>query len=536
MPRLNHKAKEKITKDFLKSQIQKRKDSGSSFFTSGGSGTRVYKGARTTKHNENWKVYKDTADYELSGQELPVLRSRCRQMDKDNPIAEGTVIAFQEMVVGSGPFVHSKLSDSPDAEKQVQDVLDDWILNVDNTGELTLNDFCRNLVSNVCDNGDALITLSLSNSDRRKIQTCIQLIEADRIMTPSGMTNEPVRHGVQYNRQTGEIDGYWVRKLGITENEHRYGFITGGSRIDFEFFPRYKNGRLSAWLFKRPSAIMRPGQSRQTPLFSSCIHTLKQMEDLVDATVVGQRVAACIMGSIKSNDIEGLVDSLTRDPLSYDRNSDSSGNKYSKMQPGMMIPLKAGESLELFNPQRNGVEVVETMKALARDVAMKTRIPYGILFLDLSATNFSSARTGILEARRMLAGWRMAIQYKVLKPILETVLLEASLRGLIPALDVNKPLVGWPAWGFIDPAQEITATVNAINNKLTSPQRAISEQGADWREVYEEIALAKVYANQLAEKYGVNMENISLSGNGQTLNNQESQKLNGDNNGSSKSI
>lgn len=506
--KLSDKVKRKITREYLKSNLSKKTQS-SSFWSSAGSGQRVYKGARTTKHNESWKVYRDTADAEMGNDELHILRARCRQADKDNPIAEGTVIAFQEMVVGSGPFIHSKTSaGDTDGQKQVQDFLDEWSLQIDAAGEDTLNDTCRNIVSGICDNGDVLVTLPMVN--KPGVQTVVELIEADRLSTPFGMENQPIRLGVQYNT-FGQIEGYWVTKIGITEATNKYGYMPRLSKDNYTFYPRYKNGRLSAWLFRRPSAIKRPQQSRQTPLFGSSLTQLKQAEDLIDATVVGQRVAACIMGAIESNDVEGLVDAITRDPSTADVNQDSTGSKYTKLQPGQILPLKAGEKFTLFNPTRNGIEVIGTLKMLFQQIAMKTRIPYGILFLDLADINFSSARTGILEARRMLQGWRFALATKVVRPILSTVITEAFLRGQLPYVkDLNqivlKPNIGWPAWGFIDPTKEVESTTLAIDNLLTSPQRALAELGnPDWKDIYTECAEAAEFKQFLEKKHGVKL-------------------------------
>lgn len=509
--------KKAIAKEYIAGIIHDKKemrDFSSSLFGSTGSG-RAYKGTRNGKHFERWEIFSGTADQDLQCGELQELRVRCRQMDKDNPIAEGTIITFQEMAVGHGPFIHARYPGNTEIQDNIQKVLDKWVLKCDSTQEKTLNQICRNIVSGACDNGDVLITLPM-NKDLSGIQTVIKLIEADRITTPSDKLNSPVRHGVQYNPVSEAIEGYYVKNIGETESTHSYNSWANPTSDKYKFLSKMKNGRLSAWLFKRPSSIERPSQTRQVPLMSSAIHDLQQMEQLIDANVIGERVAACIMGAITSNDISGLVDSYTRDE-SQGKLEDRFGAAYSRLQPGTIIPLKAGEELKLINPQRSGNEVVDIVRNLCLNLSMKVRIPYPVLFLDLKGTSFSSYRGGILEARRMLNGWRTNLSDIVVSPIIETVLIESILRGMIPGLENENPYeivsslfkIAWPAWGYVDPTKEVSADVEAINNKLTSRQRVIREHGADAFEVLEEQFIYRQKEIELEKKYGFKLTSLT---------------------------
>ena len=499
--------KKAIVKDVIK-ELKSGKDVSAIFSNNSFNGT--YKGARKTKHNENWDIFEETADYELLHGDLQALRYRSRQLVKDNCIAEGTVIALQEMVVGDGPFFTAKRV-GEDADKEIiQDIVEDWISGCDTSGERTINDICKDIISNCAENGDVLISLPIIET-RRGIKTVVQLVEADRIITPSDMpADAPVRHGVQYNKKTGEVEGYWVRKIGISEDKYIYGGTHTASKKECMFMPKYKNGRMVTWLFKRPVATMRPDQSRSIPLFSTAIHILKQMEDLVDATVIGQRVAACIMGIIESNDMEGIVDSWTRDGETGDTLEDKHGKKYSKMQPGTFLPLRAGEKFHLADPARAGDETISMVQKLSRDLSMKIRIPYSILFLDLEKINFSSYRGGLLEARRMLKSWRRRLVLNFLIPVMRSVLMEASVRGLTEiSVETGKDerllRLGWPAWGYVDPIKEVKAEADAIKAGLTSHQRVCDEHGLDCFEVLDDLAEYELRKKELEEKHGIKL-------------------------------
>lgn len=492
-----------------KNEDRKEYSSANSGFTSTNfiSGRGAYRGARTGKYNENWIVSTETADQEMMCGDLIALRQRSRQQCKDNPIAEGTVIAFQQMVVGDGPIIRSRVQDA-EARAQIQAVIDSSIDNCDTSGEKDLVQVCKNAVTSMCEDGDVMVILPIDYTrDPSDVQTTIDLIEADRIMTPMGLGYTPVRHGVVYS-SAGKIQGYWVRKIGLSEQEHKYGFTANLAPENFIYFPRYKAGRLSSWLLKRPEGIERPGQSRQVPLFTSCLDTLKDMEDLMDVTVVGMRAAACIMGVIESNNPEELYDALNYDESAEKSLTDKYGYGYSKMQPGTMLPLRPGEKVSLLDPKRNGAEVEPLLLRLAQFVSMKVRIPYPVLFLDLSAVNYSSYRGGVIEARKMLKGYRKSLSSNLVLPYISARIQEAWLKGKLPAVkeltaDVLKPRVDWPSWGMIDPVKETNAAIKGIAAGLTSPQRDAAERGEDAVEILRENAEYYALKKQIYQEHGV---------------------------------
>jgi len=468
----------------------------------------AYRGARSDKYNSDWLVSSETADQELLWNNLPTLRYRSRQLSKDNPIAEGTIIALQQMIVGEGPVCRCSITDNDVLRDQVQAIIDESINGCDVTGEKSITQICNNIVGAECDDGDVLVTLPLDASRPVEgVQTVVDIIEADRILTPSGMKNDSVRHGVQYSL-SGKISGYWVRKLGLSEQEHKYGYSVNIAQDNFKFFEREKAGRISSWLMKRPVGIERPGQSRQVPIFSSCIGLLKDMEDLLDVTIVGMRAAACIMGVIKSDNPEEIYEGLSTDASDSKELTDKYGYRYSKMQPGTMLPLRTGESIDLLDPKRNGAEVEPILLRLCKFLAMKVRIPYPVLFLDLSEINYSSYRGGILEARKMLKGWRSHLENDFVMRYLATRIKEAWLKGLIPAAKELTPQilnvrVDWPAWGYIDAVKETNAALKGIAGDLSSPQREAAERNEDAFQIIEEKAKFYAEKKKIYSKHGV---------------------------------
>lgn len=520
----------KFVREAIRSIVLNRKKEKASFFNfNDGTSTASWRGARKGKHNEDWQISEETADYELMDS-LAALRFRCRQLTKDNGLAEGTIIAYVGMSVGEGPKITSRAK-KVRAAQQIQTVLDEWRKNCDITGEKSLTEVLENIVTGSCTDGDLLINLPIDKTiPSDKIQTRIQLVEADRISTPTDKSlrkSEKIRHGIEYDAQ-GKVIGYWVRDLGVSEIEHTYNYKLQTSSEGYTFMPKFaKDGRQITWLFKRPGGVLRPGQSRQVPLFASCLDILKDMEDIMDAHIIGSRAAACIMAFIKSDSSEEIVDALLEDAATGNQLEDKFGRKYSKLQPASIIPLKTGEELQGFDPKRSSGDVEPLILRLAKFLSMKVRIPYPVLFLDLSEINYSSYRGGILEARRVFSRWRRSLQEDVISPILESIVTEAFLKGMIPGAidltpDVLFPRVDFPAWGYIDQEKEAKAESLMIEKGLSSHPRIAAEHGENWEEILQEEIDYKLKKKEKMKEAGLKEEKPPANNTPTNTNNNDS--------------
>ena len=142
---------------------------------------------------------------------------------------------------------------------------------------------------------------------------------------------------------------------------------------------------------------------------------------------------------------------------------------------------------------------------------MKVRIPYPILFLDLSEINYSSYRGGILEARRVFKRWRRSLYEDVLCPILKSIMTEAFVKGLIPAVqdltpELLKPRIDFPAWGYIDQEKEAKAESLMVEKGLSSHPRIAAEHGENWEEILEEEVIYKLKKQELMKANGLKEE------------------------------
>ena len=128
--------------------------------------------------------------------------------------------------------------------------------------------------------------------------------------------------------------------------------------------------------------------------------------------------------------------------------------------------------------------------------------------MDLSEINYSSYRGGILEARKMIKNWRSHLKNDLVLRYLSARILEAWLKGKIPAAKeltskILFPRVDWPAWGYIDAVKETNAALKGIAGDLSSPQREAAERNEDAFQILEEKAKFYAEKKRIYEKHGV---------------------------------
>ena len=449
----------------------------------------AYEAARDTAYNMGWQVSKELdPNTELSDSDtLSKLRLRSKQLIKDNPIVAGVQQAFINLITNTGPAVYSA-SNSRVQRDQINEMLDDTLPRCDITGTKSLNKILEELVAWSFADGDILINLPI-DKQRVGLKTVVELVEASRIKTPTGAGLENsaslIKNGVEYDME-GRIKGYWVKKASKMDSY--------SNAVDnYDFYPMYLESkglrRRVTWLFKAP-LNSRPNMSRQYPLVTPVIVWLKHLNDYLEATIVGARVAACFAAFIVSNNPAGTWKGFTTDTtdgsVRYDPQSGDS-RRVNKLQPGQTFYLKPNEDIKFSSPNKPGDNVDAFLLRLYKTIAMNFRIPYPILFLDLVDVNYSSWRGGALETKKMVGRWRRDLD-EVIDWITSTYTLEAMsvglVRGDIKKVDLRKR---WPSDGILDPEKEARANKAQLANKTKSRQMICDEQGIVYAEVVRDL-------------------------------------------------
>jgi len=417
-------------------------------------------------------------------QSLQQLRKTSSKLIKNNFIASSAQLAYINTLLGGTVDIDvSKTTES--FEKEVMRFFGETMQGMDINREYSLTQIAEQIITSAFTHGDILINLPLDKRSRRKVKTYVELIEASRIKTPPEMKeNNLIKEGVHYY-ESGRLKGYWVIKNKKYNSKINY---YSAKKEDFKFFPAYKtSGNLTrrvCWLFKAPLNL-RPGQSRGIPVLTGSMGLLRYTNQYLEAVLVGARVAACFAGFISTDNPAQARKDLTE--AGEDVNIKIKGQKKAKLQPGMLSYLRKGESITFASPNRPSDNFDNYVLRLAKFVAMTVRIPYQMLFLDMSEANYSNYRGGTLEVERNINRWRRDLS-NCLRWIIFTFLQEGLVRGALKGTLKGMILkITLPVYKTLDEEKSARARKVDLATNSTSQHRIQAGLGLSYEELLEEL-------------------------------------------------
>ncbi|MBO9674424.1 MAG: phage portal protein [Sphingobacteriaceae bacterium] len=395
--------------------------------------------------------------------DLPLLRERSREANRNNPYAKKATRSFANNVVGTGILANPVVED-PAVAKLIKKVWKEW-------ADSTLCDFdgLQNFygltalsVGTVAKSGECYARRIWSKrvKNSKVVPLEIQLLDPDFIdhqkNTVQPFDNgEYIVNGVQYNKK-GKRIAYWVF-----------------DRHPTEVFTESKPVPASEM---SPMFYMEdPGQVHGLPFNSSIILRMKDFDEYEDAQLMKQKIAACFAVFVQRSN--GDSSSI---------GAKSSDNSIERLAPGMINYGEDGETFTFSNPPQ-----VDGYRDFTRTSLQGQAAGFGLSYEtytgDLSGVNFSSGRMGWLEAQRFyeMLQWNMVIPM-FLNPIWQWFTQAAYIAGKIPSPDVA---VTWtpPRREMIDPLKEIQALLKQVRAGFISWQDAVRSLGYAPEEIVDQM-------------------------------------------------
>ncbi|WP_417607242.1 phage portal protein [Primorskyibacter flagellatus] len=227
-----------------------------------------------------------------------------------------------------------------------------------------------------------------------------------------------------------------------------------------------------------------PGQVRGLSWMAPVLLKLRDRDEASDALLMQLKTASLITGYVRDPDgtfagFEGQASSRALNVA---------------LEPGAMRILPPGADVTFSNPGQGLSQAVDFLRAQDREIAAGTGLTFEALTGDLTQTNYSSARVGLLEFRRraeMLQ--KTLIEGQLLRPLW---LRWITRRSLADEIDTGGDALSdflsvrfvAPGWQWVDPRNEVEADVAAIEAGLKSREEVVAGRGRDIDELNEEIA------------------------------------------------
>lgn len=409
--------------------------------------------------------------------ELKLLRARSRQAAANSPFAKRFINLVVDNVCGPIPFkIQAKIKkkngalDST-ANANVELAWNNWSRDCEISERFDWDMLQRLIVQILATDGEVLIK-KYKGPDYGKYGYRLQIIDVDRLceMRNESLPNGGAIHmGVEINA-VGKPVRYHILKR--KPSDWQRGYV----QRDYEIIPA-----------EDIIHIFRPDyaeQVRGVPWMYAAMLNLVNLGAFEESAIIAARVGASQMGIIESSDGGAS--------LNFGDGVDSQGNPEITAEPGTFPVLPPGYKMGAWNPKYPDAAMDPFIKACTRGISAGVNVAHHNLSNDMTEVNYSSARIAELSERE---NWKTIQNFvisqlhrKVYADWLPVQILMGNLP--IPFLAIEKyKEVRWQGrrWAWVDPQKEITAKIEAINNRLTSRTRVIAEQGDDIEEIFSEL-------------------------------------------------
>ena len=419
---------------------------------------RHFESASVGRRTAGWSRKMTDANSAASGVTLGYLRAQARDLVRNNPWAKRGLRRLVTNTVGWG-IVPAATGRGADA------VMARWkqwgeSTQCDAAGRLTFYGLQRLVFRTVVESGECLIRRRPRLlKDGLAVPMQIQVLEPDYIDTSKdgmmGSEGGPIVQGIEFNA-IGKRVAYWLF------DQHP------GSTNLVALNPVSR--RIPAFGILHVFDQERAGQVRGPSWLASVDVRLHDLDEFEDATLMKQKIAACMAAFVTDLDGAGAA-------LGEEGTDGASGQPTDTFEPGMILNLPQGKQVTVANPPV-ATDHASFLTTSLRGVAAGMGVTYEDLTGDYSQVNFSSARMSRLAHQSDVHDHRWNILIPQFCAPVWAWMLDSLL---IAGLDVDESPAQWtpPPAQMVDPEKEGLAYTRMIRSGLMTWSQVIRELGED---------------------------------------------------------
>jgi len=437
--------------------------------------------------NSNWRATNQSAEF-TDRYSRDNIRARARDLERNSDMMNSVIGAYKRNVVGGGYTLQVKTEDE-NLNNEIEKSWKRWCKkqNCDVTGTQSFNQMLRMAVERKKVDGGILF-LKRYTSDGIvpfKLQA-VEVDELDGTQSIPRIQGNKVVGGIEYNSYNKPV-GYWIKQYSLD-----------GYSIDV---PVYIEAKDVIFYFTKN----RPSQVREMSDMSPTITRIRDANEFMVAVSVKERIAACLSVFIKRQ--TPVPTGLGRNGTNVQTASrlDYEGKT---IAPGMIKELNAGDEIQVVNPTGQATDATSYIKLQQRLVGAGQGLSYEATSRDMSETNYSSARQGMIEDGLTYTE-EIELMTDILDEIYETFIISGYLCGLLSLPDFwnKKNKYFEHQWiqapkKWIDPLKEANATKVALQTGQKTYKQIAAENGRDWKDQINEINDVLEYAKSKGIEMG----------------------------------
>ncbi len=450
---------------------------------------RNYDAGSYDRLNAGWIAYNQSAE-QTDRYSRDTIRARARDLERNSDMANSIIGAYRRNVVGHGWTLRARTTDET-LNKQIQEAWKEWCKrkNCDITETQSFHQMLRMAERRKKVDGGILFKKCYTNGGLLPFK--LQALEVDELdmgrVAPYHAKCRVIG-GIELNTYNKPM-GYWIKQYNID----------GFGQTDSVYVP----AKDIIFYFTKE----RPSQVREMSDLAATITRIRDANEFMTAVSVKERIAACLAVFIKKvipttgGFARGVNGPKTSQPI-----RDYDGKRIS---PGMIKELNAGDEIQTVNPSGQATDATSYIKLQQRLIGAGQGLSYEATSRDMSQSNYSSARQGIIEDGQTYIEDIELLQEVILDEVYETFVISGVLAGLflIPGFWENKQQYLKHEWvaapkKWIDPIKEANATRIALQTGQKTYQQIAAENGKDWKEQIDETVAVLEYAREKGLEIG----------------------------------
>lgn len=452
---------------------------------------RNYDAAGHDRLNANWRVFNESGEM-TDRYSRDTVRARARDLERNSDIMNSVIGAYRRNVFGAGYRLRANSGDD-NLNHELERLWKIWCKkqNCDVTGTQSFNAMMRMAIRRKKIDG-GIILLKRYTSDGL-IPFKLQALEVDELDLSAMNTHKKenkVVGGIEYNPYNLPV-GYYIKQYsidGFTENS-----------------PIYIEAKDVIFFYTK----IRPSQIREMSDMSPTISRIRDSNEFMRAVSVKERILSCL-----SVFIERALPPSGGRPGRGVVATETGGEQYNyqgkTLTPGMIQYLNQGDHVQAVVPSGQATDATAYLKQEIRLIGAGQGLSYETTSRDMSESNYSSARQGMIEDDLTYVEDKDQLM-EVMDEIYETFVISLVLAGKVEIMDFwsKKEIYMEHTWiqapkRWIDPLKEANANKTALNTGQKTWGDLASENGKDWKEQIDEMAEILEYGN----KKGINMGGV----------------------------
>lgn len=434
------------------------------------------------------------------------LRQRCRTLYMAAPIATSAIRTNRTNVIGTGLRLLANVDaevtgmtpeEAAEWNKKTEREFRLWASRKQNCDAAGVNNFAalqQLALQSWLMSGDVFAVVQRrETTPMQPYGLRIQLVEADRVATPSAETVYSPLTTNGYNNDTKNVifDGVEVDKSGMAVAYH----IRSTYPEDYVSLEKTTDWIRVEAIGKEtglPQILQimeseRCGQYRGVPYLAQVIEPLLQMRRYTESELMAALVESFFTAWIKTNDD---ASEYPFEEVREDIPREVKGDNEYEMGPGTVHTLEQGEDIVFGDPKRPASGFSSFVRCLSEQVGAALEIPADLLLKSFNAS-YSASRAALLEAWKAFSMRREWFADDFCRPIYEIWMHEAVASGRIYAPGFfTDPIMrdaylgaSWvgPSQGQLDPTKEVKAEILAVENGFSTRQQSATRiNGSDW--------------------------------------------------------